>query len=60
MSAFYGSYFRNRGFGMSKRDRGWEASQRLLIGVYEQIIESECPFIAVELDPSRRARATLG
>ncbi len=58
-SAFYGAYFRNRGRGVSALQRGLTAAQQAIEG-YRLIVDGPCPFKALELQPSRAARSSLG
>lgn len=58
-SAFYGSFFKDRGFGLSPQDRGLQAAERA-VAAYETLTDGECPFRAQELTPSRLAKRSLG
>lgn len=57
-SAFYGSFFKDRGKGLTPVERGMRAARRAVEG-YEAIVEGPCPFVEKELAPSRRARMAL-
>ena len=57
-SAFYASYFKDRGMGLSLQDRGWAAADRAF-DAYELMVAGNCPFTVQELEPSRKAKRGL-
>jgi hypothetical protein len=57
-SAFYGAFFKDKGFGMTAVERGLSAGERAVKG-YEAIVAGECPFKVEVLQPSRVARHNL-
>ncbi|HEV7707965.1 MAG TPA: hypothetical protein VGP16_07220 [Asanoa sp.] len=58
-SAFYGALFRNKGKGLSPAKRALDAADRA-IDAYTKITDRPCPYKAITLTPSRRARAWVG
>ncbi|MEV4535919.1 hypothetical protein AB0J82_19055 [Asanoa sp. NPDC049518] len=55
-SAFYGAFFRNKGKGLTPAERALDAADRA-IDAYSRITDRPCPYKAITLTPSRRARA---
>ena len=58
-SCFYAALLRNRGSGISPAQQAKTAAERA-IDAYEALTDKACPYVILELTPSRRAKRNLG